>query len=193
MTTVLYQRLLKSTGWKIVNANDSIPSCIMIVYPHTSNWDFVIGMLAKGALGQPCHWLGKKELFWWPVNILMRALGGIAVDRKNPDGLIEDLSERFQSNSNFVLIITPEGTRSFRPTWKSGFYRLATATKTPIVMVSMDFPSKTIVVSSPLELTGDSEQDLPRIQTFYQGVEGKFPALAAPIRISLPELQKTND
>lgn len=153
------------------------------MYPHTSNWDFVLAMLTKGALHMRLHWLGKKELFFWPAGFLMRAMGGIAVDRKQSTGMFEKLSERFQQEEALTIAITPEGTRSYRPQWKTGFYQLATQANVPIVMVALDYSTKTVTMSDALHLSHNLEEDLKQIQAFYAGKRGKFPELEAPIAV----------
>ncbi len=190
MISSISRCLLKCFGWQIIKATQQTKRCVLIVYPHTSNWDFVIGILVKSAEKLHVQWLGKKELFWGPAGFFMRALGGIPVDRKQPDGMLDTLAQRFSTEQQLTIAITPEGTRSFRPHWKSGFYRLAKAADVPIVMVALDFTSKQIRFSEPLYLAEDTATDLTKIQHFYTGVTGKFHALAAPIE--LPSLDTKN-
>lgn len=179
--------LLRLSGWRL--DDKPLPArCVLIAYPHTSNWDFILAMLAKGALGLRFHWLGKRELFRWPISTLMRALGGIAVDRQNPTGLIDDLVQHFQQRNELIIGLTPEGTRSFRPYWKSGFYRLALAAEVPIVLAYIDFSSKTLGIGPSIEPSGDLARDFAIIKAFYQPISPKYPDLAAPI-----ELQNSAD
>jgi 1-acyl-sn-glycerol-3-phosphate acyltransferase len=120
-------RLLNAIGWQFCFRPLPGPHGIVVVYPHTSNCDFFVGLLAKWAVGLKFRWLAKDSLFRAPMGTIMRALGGIAIDRSAPQGAIARLGETILASRWCWLAITPEGTRGYRSHWKSGFYRIARA------------------------------------------------------------------
>jgi 1-acyl-sn-glycerol-3-phosphate acyltransferase len=175
-------RVLNVFGWKLLYRPLPGPRGIAVVYPHTSNWDFMVGVFGKWALGLPFRWLAKDSLFRIPLlGKWFHALGGQPVDRSAPQGMIRAQAERMHKEPWYWLAITPEGTRSYRPHWKSGFYQLALAADVPLLLVYIDYPNKTLGVVDHLQLTGDQEQDMAAIRAIYAGHEGKHPELAAPI------------
>ncbi|TWI69616.1 acyltransferase-like protein [Pseudoduganella lurida] len=178
-------RLLHALGWTMLYRPLPGPRGILVVYPHTSNWDFPIGLLGKWALDLPFRWLAKDPLFKIPVlGKWFRWLGGQPVDRSAPQGMIRAQAERLNAADWYWLAITPEGTRGYRPHWKSGFYHLALEAKVPLVLVYIDYPNKLLGVADHLWLTGDQEADMAAIRAIYAGHEGRHPRNAAPIVLS---------
>ncbi|WP_307581411.1 1-acyl-sn-glycerol-3-phosphate acyltransferase [Pseudoduganella violaceinigra] len=158
------------------------PRGIAVVYPHTSNWDFVIGVLGKWALNLPFRWLAKDSLFKIPlVGRWFYYMGGAPVNRSAPQGLIQSQAEAMHKEDWYWVGITPEGTRAYKPYWKSGFYQLAMAAKVPLVLVYIDFPNKTLGMTEHIWLTGDEETDMAAIRAGFDGHLGKHPELMAPI------------
>lgn len=145
---------------------------VILGAPHTSNWDFVLMLVTGWKMGLKFSWLGKKEMFPKPLAGLMRALGGIPVDRSNPHGLVEELVRRSEAGEKFHLVITPEGTRSERKYWKSGFYRIARQADLPVVLGFVDRGTRTAGVGPTIHLTGDMSADMDRIRAFYAGKRG---------------------
>ncbi|GGY60290.1 1-acyl-sn-glycerol-3-phosphate acyltransferase [Pseudoduganella albidiflava] len=177
-------RVLHFFGWQMHFRPLPGPRGIVVVYPHTSNWDFVIGLVAKWAMNLPYRWLAKDSMFRMPVlGSWFRWLGGQPVDRSAPQGMIRAQAERMHAASWYWLVITPEGTRGYRPNWKSGFYHLALEARVPLVLVSLDYPNKVLDFTQHLWLTGDREQDLAAIRAAYAGRMGKHPENAAPIEL----------
>jgi 1-acyl-sn-glycerol-3-phosphate acyltransferase len=178
-------RLLGLLGWRIHFAPLPGPRGVIIVYPHTSNLDFFVGVLAKWAVGLPFHWLGKEALFQGVVGALigpiLRALGGEPIERKASTGAIERLAQRIQSFDWYWLALTPEGTRSFRERWRSGFYHIALAAKVPLVAASFDYATKTVNVETVIQLSGDKETDRAAIAAAYAGARGYKPENAGTI------------
>jgi 1-acyl-sn-glycerol-3-phosphate acyltransferase len=179
-------RLLQLGGWKVRYKPLPGKHGVAIVYPHTSNWDFVVGLLGKWALGLPFRWLGKESLFRGPWAGLMRSWGGVAVERSASTGATQRLAERMRESDWFWLALAPEGTRSYRPHLRSGFYHLAVTAKVPLLMVYMDYPNKVLSVVDTLRLTGDPHTDLAAIAATFHGHLGKHPELAAPIKLAPP-------
>ena len=179
---MIARRLLQAFGWKLVYVPPPVPKAVVIFYPHTSNWDFPLGLLARAAVDLDVHWVGKHTLFRGPLGPLMRALGGIAVDRSAPRGLIEQLRHEFESRESFYVAIAPEGTRSRGTHWKSGFYRLALAAGVPVGLGFFDYRRREIGVLDWLPMTGDPAHDLALISAAYAGRQGRHPQQATPIQ-----------
>lgn len=182
----LARALLRAAGWELVF--DGLPARqgIIVAYPHTSNWDFVIGVLAKWSLGLQFAFWGKDSLFRVPgFGRWLRWLGGIPVDRFNANGIVTDMVARFrqaQADDQFLwLALAPEGTRKLQPHWRSGFYQVAVQAGVPLGLAFFDFGAKRIGVRCFLRLCGDRAADLAAIAAAYDGVVGRHPELAAPI------------
>ncbi|VXB10514.1 1-acyl-sn-glycerol-3-phosphate acyltransferase [Massilia sp. 9I] len=179
-------RLLNLTGWQVHFKPLPGPHGIAVVYPHTSNWDFPIGLLAKWAVGLKFRWLAKDSLFRGVMGGLMRYWGGIAVDRRASMGATRKLAQDMLAAPWCWIAITPEGTRSYRPHWKSGFYHLATTAKVPLLLVYIDYSTKVLSVVDTLTLSGDADQDMAAIAAVYAGRQGLYPDQAAPIKLAPP-------
>src|SRR5512140_3135224 len=136
--------ILRTNDWSVEFRWPPSPKCVVIFYPHTSNWDFVIGVLAYLSAGWPVRWCGKDSLFVWPLGILMRALGGIAVNRRERTGFVGQFKREFERADKLHLAIAPEGTRARTDHWKSGFYHLALATGVPVGLAYIDYPSRRV-------------------------------------------------
>jgi hypothetical protein len=177
-------RLLNAIGWRL--RFKPLPGAhgVAVVYPHTSNADFFVGLLAKWALDLQFRWVAKDSLFRGPMGVLMRYLGGIPIDRSAPQGASARLAQTMLAARWCWLVITPEGTRSYRPSWKSGFYRIARAADVPVALIAFDYGSKVIDVTRVMHLTGDEAADMAAIARAYDGVQGRFPGNAAPIRLA---------
>ena len=174
--------VLALAGWRVDVTPPAVPKCVIAVYPHTSNWDFFVGYLAKLAAGLPIHFVGKHTIFRWPLGPVLRRMGGIPVDRRAPAGLLPQLLREMEARPWMWLAIAPEGTRAKVDRWKSGFYRLAVAAKVPIGLAYIDYAARVVGLSTYLEPTGDEEVDLARIRAVYAGKVGKRPELAGEIR-----------
>ena len=174
-------RVLNFFGWKLLFRPLPGPRGICVIYPHTSNWDFPIGLLGKWAMDQPFRFLAKDSLFKSPLGPWFRWLGGEPVQRGAPQGAIKAQAERMNAADFYWVGITPEGTRAYRPNWKSGFYHLAMEAKVPLVLVFMDYPSKTLSLVDHIYLTGDQEADMAAIRAVLEGHQGLHPENAAPI------------
>jgi 1-acyl-sn-glycerol-3-phosphate acyltransferase len=153
------------------------------LYPHTSNWDFAWGILSRWGSGWPIRWLAKHTLFFGPMGWIMRKWGGIAVNRSAAEGFAERLAGEILRAPSMMLAITPEGTRSYRDHWKSGFYRIARAADIPIGIAYIDYATKTVGISEYFRLSGDESADMERIARAYAGRAACNPEKAAPIRL----------
>jgi len=179
-------RLLNLFGWQLRHKPLPGPHGIVVVYPHTSNWDFPIGLLGKWAMDLNFRWLAKDSLFRGPMGALMRYWGGISVDRRASMGATQQLAQTMLASDWCWIGITPEGTRGYRPHWKSGFYHLAVTAKVPLLMAYMDYDRKVLSVVDTLMPSGDIDQDMAAIAAIYEGVHALYPDQAAPIRLAPP-------
>ncbi len=167
----------RAGGW--THRSEPLPpdgAGILVGAPHTSNWDFVHMVAIGWDLGLPIRFLGKRSLFTGPLGPLMRALGGIPVDRDNPTGLVDDVVGRIRAGERFYLVVTPEGTRGRAEYWKSGFYRIARDTGLPVTLGYVDRTTMTTGLGPTFELTGDVPADMDRIRAFYADKAGFDPS-----------------
>lgn len=177
-------RMLGWRGWTFSGVVPPVSRAVLIVAPHTSNWDMPILLLYRYALGIRVNYLAKHSLFWWPLGPLLRATGAIPVDRRHGHDTIEQIKTRFAIAQRMFLALAPEGTRSWRPHWKSGFYRISRAARVPIVLVSMDYANRRVTMSAPVELTGSIAADMSVIRQFYAGVTARYPTKFGPVRLA---------
>lgn len=187
-TMPLTQRLARLTlrliGWKCLDLPQRPDRAVVIGYPHTSNWDFPIGLLAMAALRLNARWVGKDTLFRGPAGPLMRWFGGIPVNRRERTGFVERIAAELRHQERFILAIAPEGTRSLTPGWKSGFYRIARAVDVPVLVVKIDYARREVGLIASIALTGDETIDMARIAACYRDCNGRRPELASPIRLT---------
>lgn len=151
----------------------NLPRFVIIVAPHTSNWDFVIGVAAKFGLGLRAVWFGKDTLFRFPFGFLLRALGGTPVDRSTSNAVVQQVAERFARDRQLVVALAPEGTRRRVERWRTGFYHIAHAAAVPIVPVALNWPTRAIQILAPFATTGDIEADIARLRQPFQGMPGR--------------------
>jgi 1-acyl-sn-glycerol-3-phosphate acyltransferase len=159
--------MLRAFGWKVAGHSPQEPRCVLIVAPHTSNWDFPYGLAAKWALGLRVRFIGKHTLFRFPLGIFMRALGGIPIDRSATAGVVENCVALFEAQEALYLVIAPEGTRRKTPEWKSGFHRIAVAAGVPILPVVLDYRAREVRLEPFYRPTGDYAKDLVALGAHY--------------------------
>lgn len=172
---VLAGGILKLIGWKIMGEFPEIPRYVLIGAPHTSNWDFPIAMLWMFASGVRFNWIGKESLFKGPLGSLFYRLGGIPVKRDRSHNFVEQIVTVFNRSERLIVAITPEGTRSKSPYWKSGFYYMAVGAGVPIVLGFIDFGRKEIGIGPMIEPCGDIKVDFADIREFYSQKSGLHP------------------
>ena len=148
---------------------------IIVMAPHTSNWDFVVGTLYARAEGFQCNFLIKKEWFFWPMGILMRKLGGIPVYRDKKTGSTERLATLAMQSKEFHLCITPEGTRQPNREWKRGFYYIALKAQLPILLYGLDYRKKVIECTKVIIPNGDVEGQMAEIKEYFAWFTAKKP------------------
>jgi 1-acyl-sn-glycerol-3-phosphate acyltransferase len=182
--------VMRLIGWCLVYAAPPWPKSVIIVYPHTSNWDFAIGLLARAVAGIRCHFAAKDTLFRGLFGRWLARVGGIPVNRREPTGFVGQLAREFERRDEFHVVFTPEGTRAKTEYWKSGFYRLALAAKVPRGLAFIDYSRHEVGIGGWLELTGNEETDLERIRAFYAGKRGRRHEHAGTIRFAPEEAQR---
>lgn len=160
VTRAVARGAMRLTGWRFEGNLPNLPQMVVIVAPHTSNWDFFVGVMAMFALGFRGTFLGKHTIFWWPLGIVMRWLGGIPVDRSTPHNVVEQVTAHFAARPSMVLALSPEGTRKKLPAWRTGFYHVAVRAGVKIVPVAFDFPYRTIRIFPAFAPTGEQGDDL---------------------------------
>jgi 1-acyl-sn-glycerol-3-phosphate acyltransferase len=149
---------------------------ILIGAPHTSNWDFVLMLAIAGRAGVRVKYLGKHTLFRRPFGGIMRALGGVPVDRSRPQGIVDDIVAQVRAGERFYLVVTPEGTRAKGEYWKSGFLRIATDAGLPITLGYVDRTTMTAGLGLTFTPTGDTRTDMDVVRAFYADKAGHTPS-----------------
>jgi 1-acyl-sn-glycerol-3-phosphate acyltransferase len=163
------------TGWRFEGEVPDVRKLVLIVAPHTSNWDFLVGLQAKLALRLGGVFIGKHTLFRFPLGVFMRWLGGIPVDRSAAAGFASEVARVLRAAERMTVVLAPEGTRKRIPQWKSGFYRIATEAGVPILPVGFDYPRRVVFFAPLFHPTGDYEKDLARLRAYYRAEMGKKP------------------
>ena len=168
---LLYKRL----GWTAEVTEDHPDKFIICLAPHTSNWDFILGLLYSRARGMQCNFMMKKEWFFWPLGPIFRSLGGIPVYRQKKTSMTDAMAEAAKAAGTFHLCITPEGTRSKTADWKKGFYFIALKAGLPILLYGVDYAQKRIVCTKTIIPSGDLDRDMRDIKVYYKDFKGKKP------------------
>jgi 1-acyl-sn-glycerol-3-phosphate acyltransferase len=172
LTRAVGRLTLGLLGWRIEGELPDLPKLVIIVAPHTSNWDFAIGLAAKFALGLHARWLGKDSIFRWPAGPILRRLGGIPVDRRSPRDVVAACVHEFERSEAMVLGLAPAGTRSAAAEWRSGFWHIAHGAAVPILPVGLDSDCRAVRLGVPLMAEGRYEEQLPRIREWFAGFRG---------------------
>jgi 1-acyl-sn-glycerol-3-phosphate acyltransferase len=170
-------------GWQTISTIPPLEKYVLVGAPHTTNWDFPLTLLALSSLGVKFNWVAKHTLFWWPLGLFLKAIGGISVDRSGGMAFLKQAIELYKDRDKLILAIAPEGTRSRTSHWKSGFYVIARKANVPIVLGSIDYPTKQITIGMALMPSGNIEKDFKRIREFYRGKKGKYPEKQGEVRL----------
>lgn len=176
LSKLIYFKIL---GWKIVGntsmSKDQVKKAVLIAAPHTSWHDFFIALLLRQVIGIKSNFIAKRELFFWPLGLYLKSIGGAPLDRSSGQNKVEAIAKLFDKKDEFRLALAPEGTRQKVENWKTGFYYIAKTSNVPIIMFTLDFENKQNKISEPFYPTDNVEQDLMVIRDFFEGVKGKVP------------------
>ena len=176
----LLRRLSRATlalaRWRIVGDVPDVPRFVVIVAPHSSNWDFAVGVLVMFALDLKVHWFGKDTLFHSPLGLIFRRLGGRPVNRAAPEGVVDEMTAIVRAEPRFILALAPEGTRKRVARWRTGFYHIAERAEIPIVPVSFDWSRREVTIRPPMHPTGDLAADLRVLQGCYRREMARNPS-----------------
>ena len=166
---------LKISGWKRSGELPEDKKYVIIAAPHTTNWDMPITLMLAFAYRVKIYWLGKESLFKFPFRTIMRWMGGIPVDRKKSNNMVEAAIDIFKKAGDMILAVPPEGTRQRTRYWKTGFYYIALGAGVPIATGYLDYPTKTGGIGPVIMPTGDLQADMSVIKKFYSGIKGLYP------------------
>ncbi len=170
--------LLKVCGWKMdYNVPKGVERCILVSAPHTSNWDFVWGRLTMWSYGVDVKLVIKKEAFFFPLGWFLKKIGGIPVNRKGgPKNVTDNIAKLFEERDKLCVMFTPEGTRSYNPNWKRGFYYIAHKANVPIYLGYIDYERKIGGIRyEPFITTGNVDKDIELIKAYYRQYKGRYP------------------
>lgn len=167
----IYYRIMR---WKLVGEFPDIDKCVVIVVPHTSWVDFLVGLVVRRVIDKKFHYVAKASLFKPPFGWYFRWMGGSPVERDKSSDTVAAIAKIFDEKDEFRLALAPEGTRKKVDHWKTGFYYIAHKAKVPVVLVAFDYGKKQVKIAEPYTTSGFYDQDLPDFQEFYKGVVGKI-------------------
>ncbi|PLX79078.1 MAG: acyltransferase [Desulfuromonas sp.] len=167
--------IMKLLGWRLEGQIPDLPKVIAVVAPHTSNWDWVVGMATALHLDLDANWLGKQSLFRGVLGGVLRWLGGIPVDRSHAHGVIAQVVSEARRRDKFLLGLAPEATRKPRDRWRSGCYYIARDAEIPLVPVRVDYSRKVIEVGAILPLSADAEETLAKLSSWYRPEMARYP------------------
>jgi 1-acyl-sn-glycerol-3-phosphate acyltransferase len=165
--------LLHRMGWTIGHTGENIPKCVVCVAPHTSYLDFILGKLFYMAIGRKASFLMKKELFFFPMNLIFKQMGGFPVDRRKSKSMTDQMAKMFERCKSLHLAISPEGTRQKVDEWKKGFYYIALKAQVPNQLACIDYRKKEMGFKGTFYPTSNAEEDIYAIRSYYQGISGR--------------------
>lgn len=182
--TLLGILFLAVTGWKVAGSVPDLPKFVLVLAPHTSNWDLPFILAVMYGLGLKINWFGKKELFPWPIGGVFKRLGGIPIDRSSRYNVVQQTAQTIREREQIVMGIAPEGTRSQSGHWRTGFYYIANLAQVPIVFGYLDYARKVGGLGPVMHTTGNIEADMKVIREFYSGITAKYPHKVGGIIVS---------
>lgn len=168
-----FRACVGACGWRFEGELPDVPKLVLIVAPHSSWWDGIWGLMFKVALGADVAFMAKRELFRGPLGSLLRALGGVEIERGMAHDVVDQMVARFGSSERLWLVIEPEGTRKAVKKWKSGFWHIARKAGVPVVPGYFDYPRKVIGLGPLFRPTADKEADIAALRAFYAPFRGK--------------------
>ena len=170
--------VFRFAGWRPAGKRPYISKYVIIAAPHTSNWDFLYTLCLAFILEIKPFIMMKADWFRWPMGPFLRWFGAIPVDRSKSTHVVGRSIEAFHEHPRLVLLVPPSGTRRKVMYWKTGFYRIATGAKVPIVLGYLDYRRKVGGIGPVVHPTGNMEGDMKIIRDFYAGITAKYPKQA---------------
>mgnify|MGYP000853867434 CR=1 FL=1 len=183
-------RFLRAFGWEVEGGLPATKKAVVVAAPHTSAWDFPFTLAVAWSLGFEMNFVAKRELFRFPFGGIMRALGGISVDRARTKGFVGAVAKSIREREEVYVIIAPEATRAKAPRWRTGFYHMALEAECPVVLGYLDFARKRGGLGHVFQPTGDIELDFPQITAFYEGILGKHPSRMSETRLVVTDEER---
>jgi 1-acyl-sn-glycerol-3-phosphate acyltransferase len=177
MMQILAKWVFSMAGWRVVGQIPRLPKALLVVAPHTSSWDFIIGLFARAITGMRIKFIGKASLFKPPFGWMFRWWGGYPVNRVQQQDTVKFVIELFNRHERFLFALSPEGTRQRTERLRTGFYHIAMGAEVPIVLVGFDFAKKEVQLLDPFWPTGDMEADFKHFLSYFRTVQGKHPEL----------------
>lgn len=166
---------LKISGWHLAGEFPETNKYIVIFVNHTSNWDFFPLISMRYVKRIYASWFGKHTLFKWPLDAILKSMGGIPINRQKNLNVVDQAIDIFNRHDNYILLIAPEGTRKQVTQWKTGFYYISLGAEVPICPVVLDYRLKQLVIGDPFYPTGDIKKDIQSLQTYYNRYTAKRP------------------
>lgn len=181
LLALLARFFLQITGWKVAGTPPRVARYILVGAPHTSRWDFLFAMAIALKCRIRCYWLGGATLFWGPLGLLMRWLGGIPVNEKRKNSLVNQTVSAYKQHRQLGIMICPEGGLDRGSRWHTGFYHIARNADIPIILGYLDFHTKTGGFGPVIKPSGNMPKDMAEIEAFYTNIHGKFPDCSSPV------------
>ncbi|MGB5345418.1 MAG: lysophospholipid acyltransferase family protein [Woeseia sp.] len=175
--------ILRLRGWTLVGEVPTVKKAVLIAAPHTSNWDGFWLIVCKVALDLKLRFFAKHTLFWWPLGTLLTALGAIPVEKSRNGANVDKLVRLFNESDQLFLALAPEGTRKWRPYWRSGFYRIAKAANVPIILTFIDYESKRAGIGPQIDSSGSADETMAQIRAFYASCTAAKPENMGPVML----------
>ena len=177
----LAHAILRIGGWTLIGDIPAIRKAVLIAAPHTSNWDGFWLIVCKTAFGIRLRFFAKHSLFWWPLGPVLTRLGAIPVERNKPGANVDRLVALFAKQDELLLALAPEGTRKWQPYWRTGFLRIARASRVPIIMTFVDYRQRRVGIGPQITATENTEAVMAKIRAFYSGCGAAKPANMGPV------------
>ncbi|MDH3266890.1 MAG: 1-acyl-sn-glycerol-3-phosphate acyltransferase [Gammaproteobacteria bacterium] len=175
--------LLRLGRWTPVGPLPPVKKAVIIGAPHTSYWDGYWLVVYEIAYGFKVNFLVKSSMFWFPMSVLLKAMGGVALDRRDAGATVQQAVAAFNDNEEYLLGLAPEGTRGKTNGWKSGFYRIAEDAGVPVVFGFFDYANRRLGFGPSMMLSGDMDADMVIIRSFYESVTGHSPEKTCPVKL----------
>ena len=189
----LARAFLSVCRWKLIGGPPDTQKFVLIAAPHTSNWDLLWLLMMAWAHEIPIRWLAKAELFVGPVGWFLRSLGGVPVRRQQSENRVEVSAQAFTENERLVLVVPPEGTRSYTDHWRSGFLYIARAAGVPLVPSALDYGAKVGEIGAPVDPGQHTAEVMDELRSFYRGRAGRKPELFGPVRLREEAADEINE